>query len=559
MKKSKLYVLDQFTNGHEAALEFIKRGRLLDVEFDIVFCGTHDEILDKLSQGPSYAVVPTHNTIVGDVVSVTDKVFELQNLGYEFISLDKFELSIQHCLIAPYYVESIGEITTVISKPEALSQCGKFLREIGVSHEDQVPCDSTGKAATLVSQMKEGSTVAAIAPRIAAEALDLRILSDDIQDEKVNKTTFHFLQNDSCVHDVKVGIIGIRGQFGQMLKKFFEDLGCTVCGSDVGHSTGLTNSRVVEVSRVVIFAVPVSETPSVIRSVLPYVNSDHLLIDVTSIKVPAVEEMMKSEAQVLGLHPMFRPDVPFDGQTIVACRARLTKPFFKTWVVNMLASTKADIKWSTPEDHDTVMKTVQVLPHLGNLVSALLIADSGESVSKSLEYASPIYRIIFALMGRLIGQSPDLYTSIIMENPQTVEMLKRRISIEQDLLMMLESKDREGFEGLFKKAKDHFGDEVVEDANELFLRLFAVLNTLYDKNSVILEFDSTESRPGLLANITRIFNEFEINLKGVHFADLDQNRQQFVISFYESPESTTIRQALSEITHIDGYLVRVVN
>jgi prephenate dehydrogenase len=75
-------------------------------------------------------------------------------------------------------------------------------------------------------------------------------------------------------------------------------------------------------------------------------------MDVTSVKQPAVEAMLESKAQVVGLHPMFRPEVSFDGQTVVVCPARFTDPGWKTWVVNMLTATRAEIKWSTPAEHD---------------------------------------------------------------------------------------------------------------------------------------------------------------------------------------------------------------
>jgi prephenate dehydrogenase len=123
-----------------------------------------------------------------------------------------------------------------------------------------------------------------------------------------------------------VGIIGINGLFGQLLKSFFEEHCDTVIGSDSQNPTLNTNIDVVTKADVVIFATPIMETPDIIHSVLDHTRSDQLLMDVTSIKQPAVEAMLKSKAQVVGLHPMFRPTVPFAGQTIVVCLARLTVP-----------------------------------------------------------------------------------------------------------------------------------------------------------------------------------------------------------------------------------------
>jgi hypothetical protein len=169
------------------------------------------------------------------------------------------------------------------------------------------------------------------------------------------------------------------------------------------------------------------------------------------------------------------------------------------------------------------MTTVQVIPHLGNLTSALLITDAGVSVSESLAFTSPFYRVMFSLMGRLVSQSPELYTSIVMENPETVTMLERRIAIEQRLVRMIRDKDHAAFEELFAQANNHFGSEVTKEANELFMRILGVLSTLYGKNSVTLEFSKAQSRPGLLEQISRVFRQRKINLTGINSVALGGN------------------------------------
>ena len=384
-------------------------------------------------------------------------------------------------------------------------------------------------------------------------------MAESIQDVPDNKTTFVLLQNEATVRQVVVGIIGINGRFGQMLKGFFDQLGCSVVGSDEKKSTGLSNAQVVEQSEVVVFSVPIKDTPAVIRLVLPEVREDQLLMDITSVKQPAVEAMLESKAQVVGLHPMFRPDVPFDGQTVVACPARLTAPTWKTWVVNMLTATRAQIKWSTPAEHDGYMTTVQVIPHLGNLTSALLITEAGVSVSESLAFTSPFYRVMFSLMGRLVSQSPDLYTSIVMENPETLTMLERRIAIEQRLVQMIRDKDQATFEELFAQANTHFGPDVTKEANELFMRILGVLSTLYGKNSVTLEFSEAQSRPGLLERISKVFSQRQINMTGINSVVLDGQRLQFTISFEQSRASDEVRRALEEIEDWSDPKVKVLD
>jgi prephenate dehydrogenase len=343
-----------------------------------------------------------------------------------------------------------------------------------------------------------------------------------------------------------VGIIGINGHFGQMLKRFFEQLGCSVIGSDTHNPTELSNVQVVNRSHVVIFSTPITATPAIIRSVLPHVRSDQLLMDVTSIKQPAVEAMLESTAQVVGLHPMFRPDVSFVGQTLVVCPARLTDDNWNTWVTEMLTKTRAKIKWSTPAEHDTYMTIVQAMTHLGHLTSALVIVESGISIRESLDFTSPFYRMMLSLMGRLLSQGPDLYTSIIIYNPNTLAMLESRIAIEQRLVRMIREKNHAAFEALFSQAAEYFGSDVTRESNELFVRILSVFNTLYGKNSLTLEFDQSQNKPGLLAKICDVFSCHEINLTGINSAIIN-GRLQFRISFEEPCDPAAVPKALSEI------------
>ena len=158
-----------------------------------------------------------------------------------------------------------------------------------------------------------------------------------------------------------------------------------------------------------------------------------------------------------------------------------------------------------------------------------------------------------------MSQSPDLYTSIVMENPETLTMLERRIAIEQRMVQMIREKDQAAFEELFAQANTHFGPDVTKEANELFMRIIGVLSTLYGKNSVTLEFSKAQSRPGLLERISRVFSQRQINLTGINSVALDAQRLQFTLSFEQSRASDEVRLALEEIEDWSDPKVKVLN
>jgi prephenate dehydrogenase len=541
-----ILVLEKYSHSHNAALAFIiKMGWALE-ECEFVFCHSFENMFARLITGPAYAVLPIHNSIAQEVTRVTGPLAALRQQGYDLREIASLVHQVDQYLLVPQHVERAEDLERVLSIDKAFEQCGRYLQSIGL-HQSLGLKSSTAWAAKIVSKSK--SSIGAIATREAADAYpELKILAGPIQDQLNNPTTFVLVQNEVAVKSVTVGIIGIKGRFGQLLRPFFEELGCRVIGSGrTKESTGLSSFEVVEQADVVVISVDIFETPEVIRSVNAASRPDQLFMDVTGVKQPAMEAMLESQAQVVGLHPMFRPEVPFEGQTVVVCAERLDLPHWKTWVMNVLTATKSRLKWCGPHQHDQFMTTVQVLPHEATLTSAVLIAESGISVSESLGFTSPFYRLLFSLMGRLLGQNPEMYTSVMVENPETVGMLERRISIDQRLLEMIRSKDRLGIHAMFAKARRHFGEKVIREADELFMRMLAVFNTLYGPNTVTLEFAKGFNHPGLLERILGVFSHHGINLAGINFVSLDGTRMQFTIKFDESRTSERVQAALEEI------------
>ncbi|MCX6721175.1 MAG: hypothetical protein NT026_01065, partial [Candidatus Staskawiczbacteria bacterium] len=237
----KILVLDAFTNGHEAALAFIRRQIWALEDCEIVFCGTHANLLKRLSEGPAFAVVPVRNSIAGEVSEVTGTILALRDAGYELLVRDELELQINHCLMASTLIRDPADLEEVMSHEKAIAQCGKYLDQIGIAPDRRNNCDSTGNAAKAISRLGPNAKIGAIAPKAAAKEYGLRILAENIQDVPDNKTTFLLLENKAEVKSVVVGIIGINGKFGRLLKNFYERLGCQVIGSDENNPAGLSN------------------------------------------------------------------------------------------------------------------------------------------------------------------------------------------------------------------------------------------------------------------------------------------------------------------------------
>ena len=182
------------TNGHEAAL---KAKRLLGYDCEIEFGDNHRAIMQSLRDiATDIGVVAIENSTNGYVREVIEYWLPCIMNGQApplFSVVGEVEIPINHCLIVRNGIEP-GMIKGVISHPQALGQCGKFLDKHNITIK--VPSSSTASATKLVAGDGDYACYAAIASPLAAKLYGLRILQENISDPTpygVNKTRFYVL------------------------------------------------------------------------------------------------------------------------------------------------------------------------------------------------------------------------------------------------------------------------------------------------------------------------------------------------------------------------------
>ncbi|MEK6983302.1 MAG: prephenate dehydrogenase/arogenate dehydrogenase family protein [Nanoarchaeota archaeon] len=255
---------------------------------------------------------------------------------------------------------------------------------------------------------------------------------------------------------INVGIVGGTGQMGKFFMEFFEKNNCKVSVSS--RRTKITPINCAKNSDIILVSVPIDVTVSVIKNISPHINKESLLIDTASIKKGPVEAMLRySKCEVIGMHPVFGPNVSsLKNQTIVLCPAR-TKEWFN-WLVDIFGKNGAIIKISTPEKHDEMMSVIQGLNHFSQLSAAHAMSKMGVSIKESLEYSSPIYKLRMAMVGRILNQDPSLYANIEIMNPANIKVLKQYISSSKKLQKIIRTKDAKEFLNYFNECAKFFGD-----------------------------------------------------------------------------------------------------
>jgi prephenate dehydratase len=143
----------------------------------------HDAILAVEQGEAERALVPFENSIEGSVRSTLDTLaFDARGVTI----VGEHDFAVRAHLIARQSLE-LDQVGAVLSHPQPLAQCARFLRE----QLPEVERRSVSSTAAAVRMVAESSRPwAAIGSRAAAELYGCRILREGIEDEVDNVTRF---------------------------------------------------------------------------------------------------------------------------------------------------------------------------------------------------------------------------------------------------------------------------------------------------------------------------------------------------------------------------------
>jgi prephenate dehydratase len=150
-------------------------------------CPTFEDALAAVKSGAArYTMIPIENSVAGRVADIHHLLPDanLYMVGEHFHR-------VRHQLMAVPDA-SLATVRKVLSHTQALGQCRNTLRKLGLQ---PIPEADTAGSARLVSESGDTS-LAAIASSLAAEIYGLKILINDIEDEKHNTTRFVILAGE---------------------------------------------------------------------------------------------------------------------------------------------------------------------------------------------------------------------------------------------------------------------------------------------------------------------------------------------------------------------------
>jgi len=249
-------------------------------------------------------------------------------------------------------------------------------------------------------------------------------------------------------------VVGGAGGMGAMWVRMLGLSGYQVRVLDLPQSH--RSAELLDGAGLVVIAVPIHDTVEVIEA-LPPLPQDCLLVDLTSVKTAPLEAMLRVHpGPVLGLHPMFGPDVDSFAKQVVACCAGRDAEA-SAWLVEQIRLWGARVHEVSAEDHDAAMGLIQVLRHFSTFAYGSHLAHEDRGLADLLALSSPIYRLELVMVGRLFAQSPDLYYDIITASSASLELIERYHERFGQALQLVRRGDREEFLREFATIGEWFG------------------------------------------------------------------------------------------------------
>lgn len=283
---------------------------------------------------------------------------------------------------------------------------------------------------------------------------------------------------------------------------------------------------------IVIFAIPIWITVETIKNIAPHVKENSIILDVTSIKNStsiAMQKYAKKWTLIIPTHPMFWPYVSTIAWQIFVLTPKDEdkKDSRYLYLKHFLEKNDAKVIETTPIEHDKMMAVVQWLTHFDMFVLWETIKRLWLDIEKSMNFVSPIYKIMISSVARYLNQNPKLYSDIQIYNSEVLEVHKVFMETTNDFNNFIKNKDEENFIKTVKETAKYFWknskewqeytDKIIymiwnqiEKAHKNIWNEIEITN-IYDKTKIKWILEKIEDNFLYINNIKYNLNTWEIN------------------------------------------------
>ena len=313
----------------------------------------------------------------------------------------------------------------------------------------------------MLQKKREAATQLGLSPNLIED-----ILRRIMRESYVSENQFGFKTVNPQIR--KIVIVGGRGKLGSLFGRYLSGSGYNVVSLE--QNDWPQAAQILQDADVVIVSVPIANTLEVIAQLKSYLTENMLLADLTSVKRAPLEKMLEvHHGPVVGLHPMFGPDVASMAKQIVACcDGRFSERY--QWLLQQIQMWGVKIYHVDATEHDHHMTYIQALRHFSTFVYGLYLSQQSVDLEKLLALSSPIYRLELAMVGRLFAQDAALYADIIADKPENLAVIEHLKNSYETGFAFFKNKDKAGFIAQFNQIRDWFGnysEQFLQESSQL--------------------------------------------------------------------------------------------
>lgn len=353
-------------------------------------------------------------------------------------------------------------VELLAKRQQVTAAVGVYKREVGKPIYDPI------REAELIAERRALAESLNVSPDLVEDLLR-RIMRESYQSQH---------QAYRCVKPgAKIVIVGGNGALGKRFVEMFSRSEYQVAVLDSGDWPNA--EQILANAAAVIVAVPIKLTAEVIAK-LPPLPDSCVLADLTSLKAEPLAAMLAAhKGPVVGLHPMFGPDVPnFVKQVTVVCEGR--EPEGYEWLLQQIAIWGVVLQHDDAQEHDKSMQLIQAMRHFTTYVYGRFLSEQDADLNKLLRLSSPIYRLELAMTGRLFAQNAELYADIIYGADSAIELADSFKAELEHAVSDLKQDDKAAFKAKFNDVANWFG----EKSKEFLQDSRAMLQTAQDSRDL---------------------------------------------------------------------------
>lgn len=240
----------------------------------------------------------------------------------------------------------------------------------------------------------------------------------------------------------------------------------TQTGKEIEVEVAEANEEAVADADIALVAVPIAETPGVVREVAKHMQKGSLLMDIASAKADVADEMkgLKVDLELVSLHPLFGPGASnVKDKTFVAAPVKPGKRY--TEFKRELEKLGAKVVEMEADDHDRLMAITQCMTHFV-LMSYLSALRKMKNVKRAKKLQTPMSSTLFSLAKAFLATNPDVMGELQVHNKYASIARSAMLEACRSLDVALEARDAKVLQKVFEDARNLLGPTEARAAYE---------------------------------------------------------------------------------------------